>query len=375
MSDSTVRGLFQMEVCVKVDRVSKRHGATVAVNQVSLEVRRGEFFSLLGPSGSGKTTLLRLIAGLEYPDQGNIYIQQRLVNTHPPDKRPVNLVFQHYALFPHLSVYDNVAFGLKMRRESPGKIQSAVGKMLEMVRLQGKERRFPTDLSGGEQQRVALARALVNEPVVVLLDEPMAALDQQLRQSMHGELKRLQEELQATFICVTHQQDEALMLSDRIAVMAGGSVLQVGTPEEIYYTPQSLTVARFIGLSNTATGTMVREEGEICWVQMDGLAPLSFPRPAQSPSSAAVTVMIRPERLVLGEGAGVHGYDNSISGTLEKMVFNGNEIFYHVRLPIHVSWVIRVSSATSPPPSLMAGQPVTVHWRTPDGGILPAHSS
>jgi len=363
-----------MEICVKLDGVSKRHGATLAVDQVSLDIWRGEFFSLLGPSGSGKTTLLRLIAGLDFPDQGHIYIQHTLVNTQPPDQRPVNLVFQHYALFPHLSVYDNVAFGLKMRRESPRKIQSAVGKMLELVRLQGKERRFPGELSGGEQQRVALARALVNEPVVVLLDEPMAALDQQLRHSMQGELKRLQQELQATFICVTHQQDEALMLSDRLAVMSGGSVLQVGTPQEIYHKPQSLAVAGFIGLSNTATGTVVREEGDICWVQRDGLPPLKFPRPAFPFSPGLVTVMIRPERLNVGNGLAAQAYDNSLQGTVEKVVFNGNETFCHVRLPTNLFWVIRVPNTASPTSPLAKGQPVHVQWQIPDGGILPAYA-
>ena len=364
-----------MEICVKLDRVSKRHGTTVAVDQVSLEIRRGEFFSLLGPSGSGKTTLLRLIAGLDYPDQGHIYIQQVLVNALPPDRRPVNLVFQHYALFPHLSVYDNVAFGLKMRREYPRKIQAAVGKMLELVRLQGKERRFPNDLSGGEQQRVALARALVNEPVVVLLDEPMAALDQQLRQSMQGELKRLQQELEATFICVTHQQDEALMLSDRLAVMSTGSVLQVGTPQEIYQAPQSQSVANFIGLSNTATGTLVGEEGEACWVQIDGLPPLKFPRPVPGPASALVTIMIRPERLVLGYETANQVYDNALPGILEKIVFNGNENFYHVRLPTNASWVLRVPNAASPTPSPVVGQMVQIQWGLSDGCILPAPAS
>lgn len=364
-----------MEICVKLDRVSKHHGATVAVDQVSLEVRRGEFFSLLGPSGSGKTTLLRLIAGLDYPDKGQIYIQQTLVNALPPDKRPVNLVFQHYALFPHLTVFDNVAFGLKMRGESRGKIQSAVGNMLEMVRLQGKAQRFPNELSGGEQQRVALARALVNEPVVVLLDEPMAALDQELRQNMHEELKRLQQELQATFICVTHQQDEALMLSDRLAVMSGGSVLQVGTPEEIYRSPQSFAVAKFIGLSNFATGTLVRMENEICWVHREGLPPLKFLRPVSARASELVTIMIRPERLVLDVEPIRPAYDNVIPGTLEKVVFNGGETLCYVRLPTDLTWVIRVSNTTALPSSLCAGQRVHVQWQAADGGILPTHVS
>lgn len=362
-----------MEICVKLDRVSKRHGATLAVDQVSLEIRRGEFFSLLGPSGSGKTTLLRLIAGLDFPDQGNIYIQDILVNTQPPDQRPVNLVFQHYALFPHLSVYDNVAFGLKMRRQPSRTIQSAVGKMLELVRLQGKERRLPSDLSGGEQQRVALARALVNEPVVVLLDEPLAALDQQLRHSMQEELKRLQQELQSTFICVTHQQEEALMLSDRLAVMSAGSVLQVGTPQEIYHAPRSTTVANFIGLSNTVTGTITGGEGEICWVRTEGLPPLKISRPVDPVSSERVTVMIRPEQLMIGFGSSPAVSGNSLPGKVEKMAFNGNETFYHVRLSTDVLWVVRMPSSAFRTQPLAIGQPVQVEWLTQDGITLPVH--
>lgn len=360
-----------MEHCVKLDQVSKRHGATIAVNRVSLEIQRGEFFSLLGPSGSGKTTLLRLIAGLDFPDQGNIYIQNSLVNSQPPDRRPVNLVFQHYALFPHLSVYDNVAFGLKMRRHSSQKIKSAVGKMLELVRLQGKEHRLPSDLSGGEQQRVALARALVNEPVVVLLDEPLAALDQQLRHSMHGELKRLQQELHSTFICVTHQQDEALMLSDRLAVLSAGSVLQVGTPQELYHTPHSTAVAGFIGLSNTVTGVIAGGEGEFCWVRTEGLPSFKIPRPVHPNSSEWVTVMIRPEQLVIGCGPATGSSGNSIPGILEKMAFNGNEIFYYVRLSTDVLWVVRMSSSVSRSSPLAIGQPVQVQWPPQEGITLP----
>jgi len=200
----------------------------------------------------------------------------------------------------------------------------------------------------------------------------MAALDQQLRQSMQGELKRLQQELEATFICVTHQQDEALMLSDRLAVMSAGSVLQVGTPQEIYQAPQSQTVANFIGLSNTASGPLVREEGEACWVQIDGLPPLKFPRPVLGSPSGLVTIMIRPERLVLGYEPVNQGYDNSIPGVLEKIVFNGNENFYHVRLPTNAVWVLRVSNAASPAPSPVVGQRVHIQWRISDGCILPA---
>ena len=220
---------------------------------------------------------------------------------------------------------------------------------------------------------MALARALVNEPVVVLLDEPMAALDQQLRHSMHGELKRLQQELHSTFVCVTHQQDEALMLSDRLAVLSAGSVLQIGTPQELYHTPHSTTVAGFIGLSNTVTGVIAGGEGEFCWVRTEGFPPFKVPRPVQPHSSELVTVMIRPEQLMIGCGPATGSSGNSIPGVLEKMAFNGNEVFYYVRLSTDVVWVVRMPSSVSRSRPLTIGQPVQVQWPTQEGITLPVH--
>ncbi|MBA3754098.1 MAG: ATP-binding cassette domain-containing protein, partial [Nitrospira sp.] len=204
---------------IEIRGIVRRHGPVTAVDQVSFEVRRGEFFSILGPSGAGKTSVLRMLAGFEDPDQGDVLIDGRSMLGVPPNRRPVNLVFQSYALFPHLTVFENVAFGLKMRRVAPPLIAEQVREALTMVKLLGKESRLPAQLSGGEQQRVALARALVNKPAVVLLDEPLAALDQQLRQEMQVELKSIQEQAGLTCVCVTHHQEEAMMMSDRIAVM------------------------------------------------------------------------------------------------------------------------------------------------------------
>jgi spermidine/putrescine transport system ATP-binding protein len=359
-----------MDVTVKLHEVSKRLGSVIALDHVSLEIMGGEFFSILGPSGSGKSTLLRIIAGLDAPDEGVIAIQGRAVNTWPPDKRPVNLVFQHYALFPHLSVFDNIAFGLRMRGEPSRHIQDAVGRMMELVRLEGKEGRYPAELSGGEQQRVALARALVNRPVVVLLDEPLAALDQQLRQEMHGELKRLQQEVGSTFICVTHQQDEALMLSDRLAVMSEGKVLQVGTPREIYQSPASTTVATFIGLSNAVGGIFMGDEEKFCWVKHDGLPPLKALTPFPLPASSFVTLMIRPERLTLTVQPNGSPFDNTVSGELVNMGFNGSEVHYHVRLPTGALWTVRVPVAGEPTPRPAVGQQVYMQWFARDGLIL-----
>lgn len=358
---------------VILNGVVKTHGSVVAVDHVSLAIQSGEFFSILGPSGSGKTTILRLIAGLDHPDQGEILIQQRVVTLDPPHERPVNMVFQHYALFPHMSVFDNVAFGLKMKGKPSSHIQKAVAQILALVRLQGKETRLPGQLSGGEQQRVALARALVNRPVVLLLDEPLAALDQQLRQEMQGELKRLQQEVKATFICVTHQQDEALMLSDRLAVMHGGKVLQVGTPREIYDQPVSATVAKFIGLSNVLTGTIIRTEGSLCWVEHQALSPVVVECSRQDSPQGIVTIMIRPERLHVSADISVNGYDNTLPAIVQQTVFSGNEVMYHLRLRNEAIWMARVPIAEAQISPLEVGQHVYVQWSAHEGVTLPTH--
>src|SRR5437588_5415804 len=230
--------------------VSKRFGAHAAVDDVSLAIAEGEFFSLLGPSGCGKTTTLRMIAGFELPDEGRILLQGRDVTSVAANRRPVNMVFQHYALFPHMSIYDNVAFGLRVKRVPRQHHCERIREMLRVVSLEGMERRRTRQLSGGQQQRVALARALVNQPAALLLDEPLGALDVKLRKQMQLELKRIQSELGTTFVYVTHDQEEALAMSDRIAVMNGGRVEQIGTPREIYERPQTAFVADFIGSLN-----------------------------------------------------------------------------------------------------------------------------
>ncbi len=244
-------------VSVKLDNLVKQHGVTLAVDSVSLEIKQGEFFSILGPSGSGKTTTLRLIAGFDAPDQGDVLIHGRSMRGVPPHLRPINMVFQHYALFPHLTAWQNVVFGLQIQSLTKHDIRDRGEAVLEMVHLEGKQHRMPNELSGGEQQRVALARALVNQPLVLLLDEPLGALDQNLRQSMREELKRIQERVGITFICVTHHQEEALALSDRVAVMNHGQIAQVGTPQDLYEAPTSLFVAGFVGLSNQFSGEII----------------------------------------------------------------------------------------------------------------------
>ena len=239
-----------MDFLVELRTASKRYGEHAALVEVSLGIRQGEFLTLLGPSGSGKTTLLRLVAGFAEPDSGQVLIEGRDAAGVPPYQRNVNTVFQHYALFPHLSVFRNVAFGLEQKKLPPGEITRRVRSILELVELPGKEDRYPGQLSGGEQQRVALARALVLEPAVLLLDEPLGSLDQKLRQQMQVELKRLQQRLGITFVFVTHDQGEALVMSDRIAVINRGRLEQVGTPEEIYEGPRTRFVAEFMGVEN-----------------------------------------------------------------------------------------------------------------------------
>src|SRR5947209_13472819 len=237
-------------VAIALEGVSKRFGGVAAVDDVSLAIREGEFFSLLGPSGCGKTTTLRMIAGFEKPNEGRIVLQGRDVTSVSANRRPVNMVFQHYALFPHMSIYDNVTFGLKVKHVPRQEHRERVQNILRVVSLEGLERRRTRQLSGGQQQRVALARALVNRPAALLLDEPLGALDVKLRKQMQLELKRIQSELGTTFVYVTHDQEEALAMSDRIAVMNGGRVEQTGTPREIYEHPQTAFVADFIGSLN-----------------------------------------------------------------------------------------------------------------------------
>ncbi len=238
------------ESIVSVNNVSKNFDTVKALKNVSLEIKEGEFLTLLGPSGCGKTTLLRIIAGLETPSNGTVSISGRDVTNVEPHLRPVNTVFQSYALFPHMNVFDNIAYGLKVKKTPTADIKKKVGEMLSLVKLSGYENRTPAQLSGGQRQRVAIARAIVNDPAILLLDEPLGALDLQLRRSMQHELKHLQQQLGITFLYITHDQEEALNMSDRIGVMNEGEILQLGTPDYIYDSPKNTFVARFIGQSN-----------------------------------------------------------------------------------------------------------------------------
>ena len=299
----------------------KKYDDVVAVDGIDLAVAGGEFFSLLGPSGCGKTTTLRMIAGFEQPTAGRVVLNGVDVADTPPHRRSVNTVFQHYALFPHLSVYDNVAFGLRFKDTSKGDERKKVGDALALVRMEGYEKRKPTQLSGGQQQRVALARALVLSPEVLLLDEPLGALDAKLRKALQIELKSLQEAVGVTFIYVTHDQEEALTMSDRLAVMSDGRIEQVGTPQQVYEEPASAYVADFLGVSNLMyVRVLARDPSGGVRVKL-GDGPELTAESGTWDGSDAAKVVIRPERVRLLD-RGATG-DNCVAGTVERLVYMG----------------------------------------------------
>ena len=306
---------------IALTSVTKQFGDTRAVDDVSLQIESGEFFSLLGPSGCGKTTTLRIIGGFVYPTSGEVCINGEPMKQTPPYRRPVNTVFQNYALFPHKTVAQNIAFGLQMKKMPKAKTAAEVERFLELIRLPGYGDRKPSELSGGEKQRVALARALINQPTILLLDEPLAALDLQLRKQMQLELKTLQRQVGITFVYVTHDQGEALALSDRIAVMRHGKLLQVGTPAEIYDAPQTRFVANFIGTSNFFQGTLSRLETTLTPTTKFATVELATEPPIQivgkhngnvQPGDS-VTVAIRPERIDITSPVGEFSGPDAVS--------------------------------------------------------------
>ncbi len=318
-------GLLHHEIDVELKNVTKKFGDTVAVDNVSFKVEKGEFFSLLGPSGCGKTTTLRMIAGFEKPTEGEVYIGEELMTDVPPFKRPTNIVFQNLALFPHLNVYDNISFGLKIKKVPKNEIQKKVEEMLNLVRLSGYEKRKIKQLSGGEQQRVAIVRALVNEPTVLLLDEPLGPLDLKLREEMVVELKRIQREVGTTFIYVTHDQGEALTMSDRIAVMKEGKTLQIGTPTEIYEKPKFGFVADFIGRSNLFEGNY-----EDNTVEVEDLGRIIVELEPNVSPQRSVLICVKPEKISIGRT--LKGLDNTFDGEVKETYFQGQVTTYRVLL-------------------------------------------
>jgi spermidine/putrescine transport system ATP-binding protein len=357
------------DVDVRLDRVTKRYGDVVAVDGLTLGIERGEFFALLGPSGCGKTTTLRMIGGFEVASEGTISLGGSDVTDLPPFKRNVNTVFQNYALFPHLDVYENIAFGLRRRKVPEGEVRHMVASMLELVDLPGYERRRPSQLSGGQQQRVALARALVNNPQVLLLDEPLGALDLKLRKQMQVELKRIQSEIGITFIFVTHDQEEAMTMADRIAVMRHGRIEQIGAPEELYERPTTEFVAGFLGVSNLLDAEVIARNGDLADLRLADGTEVRAPLGALKGSNR-VRIGVRPEKLHVqplgdGEVADPTGRENAIEGVVLDASYIGVSTQYLVETADgHRITVYAQNLETAGASEVLAdGQHVRLSWR------------
>ncbi len=322
--------MANQDAYIKIEGVTKRFGDVVAVDQVDIGVKRGEFFSLLGASGCGKTTLLRMLAGFEAPSSGEIYIDGAAVSGVPPHKRPTNMVFQNYAIFPHLNVHRNIAFGLRSEKVDKRETDQRVGEALELVKLQGFGDRRSHELSGGQRQRIALARALIRRPKVLLLDEPLGALDKKLREEMQLELRALQQSLGITFIFVTHDQEEALTLSDRVAVMSRGQVLQMAPPEEIYQRPVSVEVADFIGQMNFLDASVADLRNGDALLDTAGLGQITAAaRGAFVQKGANVVVAIRPEKLILSKDRRTDS-QNAVQGIIKAAAYLGDRRHFYV---------------------------------------------
>ncbi|MFT4131346.1 ABC transporter ATP-binding protein [Labrys sp. (in: a-proteobacteria)] len=345
--------------------VEKMYGSFHAVRRLNLDIRRGEFLTFLGPSGSGKTTTLNMLAGFERPSEGMIRLDGQPVERMPPYERNIGMVFQNYALFPHMSVADNVAFPLSVRKIPKSEIGPRVVRALEMVKLAQFKDRKPTQLSGGQQQRVALARALVYEPTLVLMDEPLGALDKKLREHMQIELKQLHEMLGVTVVYVTHDQSEALTMSDRVAIFESGEIAQIGSPDQLYNDPATAFVASFIGENNALDGTVERVNGDECAVMLpDGLKVIAK-AVGPLPQGAPVQLAIRPEQIKLA--AEVNGHDNRIGATVDGCIYHGD----HQRLLARLANGQILTVKIRPEASMAMGEPVDLAWSTGDCRAFP----
>jgi spermidine/putrescine transport system ATP-binding protein len=357
---------------VELRGISKSFGNVLAVDNISLAVQPGEFLTLLGPSGCGKTTTLRMIGGFEYPTAGSLLIHGEEMGARPPYRRPVNTVFQNYALFPHLTVGRNIEYGLEMARVPKAERKRRVAEALEMVRLPLVEKRRPAELSGGQQQRVGLARALVNQPEVLLLDEPLGALDLKLRKAMQLELKSLNREVGVTFIYVTHDQEEALTMSDRIAVMNEGRILQVGTPNEIYERPRNRFVADFIGQTNFIEGTVVSVVGEMAAIEVPGSGVVKGGISNGSTPGGTIALAVRPERISLERdftNTMPSGWNN-LEGTVQDVIYLGTHSQVVLLLPGGSKVVIHRQNSSTGTEQPRAGDRLRFAFDPADATVL-----
>ena len=350
---------------IRLEKVTKRFGEMTAVDALDLEMPRGAFYALLGPSGCGKTTTLRMIGGFEDPTDGRIFLGGEDVTEHPPYKRDVNTVFQSYALFPHLSVEKNVAFGLERRKVSKDEVRTRTNEALELVQLGHLGKRKPAQLSGGQQQRVALARALVNRPRALLLDEPLGALDLRLRKQLQIELKRIQRDVGITFVHVTHDQEEAMSMADTIAVMSAGHIEQAGSAADLYERPRTEFVANFLGVSNLIDGKLGRSEGALASVETHDGARLHVPADRVGPHDTdSIRVGVRPEKITLSPAnGGGHGDRNALRGTIVVAAFLGTSIQYVIKaLGGEELTVFAQNLDGSEPDSFGPGREVDLTW-------------
>ena len=359
---------------IEIESVSRTFKDVRAVDTLSLALRHGEFFSLLGPSGCGKTTTLRMIAGFERPDAGSIRIEGREIVDTPPHRRPVNTVFQSYALFSHFNVFDNVAFGLRERRRPRKEIERRVAEALALVRLAGYEARRTRQLSGGQQQRVALARAIVNEPSLLLLDEPLGALDLKLRRAMQLELKELQRRLGMTFLYVTHDQEEALTMSDRVGVMSDGRLIQVGAPEEIYDRPATRYVADFVGEANMLDGRVVERVGSRVTLDVGADRQVAAQTDAPIGAGDAACLILRPERVDIARWNGSPDSAvedrSSIAGTVRDLVFVGTHRKFVVDVSERNRLVVSAPNRRGSELEVAVGDRVRLSWAQADGWVI-----
>jgi spermidine/putrescine ABC transporter ATP-binding subunit len=345
---------------IKIDKLSKFFGKFRAVQEANLDIRAGEFLTFLGPSGSGKTTTLMMVAGFLIPTYGDIVVDNKSIVTVPPHKRNIGMMFQHYALFPHMSVADNIAFPLQMRRMPKDKINERVSWALDLVQLSEFKNRRPHQLSGGQQQRVALARAVVFEPSVLLLDEPLGALDAKLRENMQIELKQMHAALGTTVLYVTHDQAEALTLSDRICVFNQGRIMQVGSPDDLYNYPENRFVADFIGETNFLTGEIVSQKEQACAIKLDETTTMNglFRDTFSAPEKWA-TYSLRPEKVLVGEGA--KQVENSFEGTVKEFLYLGEFTKYRIALSPSIELTVKATNRKGRK-LLAKGEKTTVGW-------------